>query len=106
MTTDTIEAPADMAPTLADSPIHLARCPECDFAVRYQPSATGASFLLIDSDQGLGIGEHGRPICPNGHGEMEIADDRLPIEQAIEQTAERLNAAVQRDLPGIVPVFN
>jgi hypothetical protein len=48
---------------------------------------------------------HNRPLCPDGHGEMEIADDRLPIEQAITQTAERIDATTQR-LPFPSPPFN
>ena len=85
--------------------IHLARCATCDFSVRYSPSSNGHGFVLLDSDRALGIGDDGRPICPNGHGEMGIADDRLPIEQAIGQVAEQLNAHQPR-LPGIVPAFN
>jgi hypothetical protein len=28
-------------------------------------------FSLVDSDRALGIGDNGRPVCPNGHGEMD-----------------------------------
>lgn len=103
--TDTATPTPDAPPPIPDAPTHLARCAECDFAVRYQPSSNGHGFVLIDSDRALGIGDGGRPMCPNGHGEMEIADDRLPIEQAIGQVAEQLQPE-QRDLPGIVPPFN
>jgi hypothetical protein len=92
--------------TPADEPtIHLARCADCDYAVRYQPSSSGAGFTLIDSDAALGIGESGRPICPNGHGEMGLADDRLPAADAIEQAAEQVEAEKQK-LPFPAPPFN
>ena len=84
---------------------HLVKCTDCDFAVRFRPSASGAGFTLVDSDQALGIGDHGRPTCPNGHGELALADDQLPIEQAINQVAAQLQPE-QRRLPGIVPLFN
>jgi hypothetical protein len=73
--------------------------------VRFQPNSSGTGFILLDADLLHGIGEHNRPMCPRGHGEMEIADDRLPIEQAIEQAAEQINATTQR-LPFPSPPFN
>jgi hypothetical protein len=107
MNTETFEPATEpiAQPPADEHPVHLARCAECGFAVRYQPT-NGAAYVLMDmQDRTLGIGEHNRPTCPDGHGEMEIADDRLPIEQAITQTAERIDATTQR-LPFPSPPFN
>lgn len=88
---------------------HLAKCAECASAVRYRP--LGAGFSLVDDD-GLttfGVGPHGRPMCPNGHGEMAIADDQLkPAAEAFAEVSQRLHdaAPVQAALPGVLPVFN
>jgi hypothetical protein len=95
----------DMTTATLDIQTHLARCADCDYAVRYQPSSSGAGFTLLDSDAALGIGGNGRPICPQGHGEMELADDRLPATEAIEQVAEQLDAEKQR-LPFPLPAYN
>jgi hypothetical protein len=73
--------------------------------VRYQPLTSGAGFTLLDSDAALGIGDNGRPICPEGHGEMELADDRLPATEAIAHVAEQLDAEKQR-LPFPIPAYN
>lgn len=108
MTMDTIErpiAPDPLAPTAAEPLMHLARCAECDFAVRFTPSTSGASFTLIDSDRALGIGEQGRPTCPNGHGEMSLADEQLPAAEAVTEVAARVEAETQR-LPFPAPPFN
>jgi hypothetical protein len=96
-----------MTTATLETQTHLARCADCDYAVRYQPSSSGAGFTLLDSDAALGIGDNGRPICPEGHGEMELADDRLPAAEAIAHAAEqiRLDAEKQR-LPFPIPAYN
>lgn len=98
----------------APPPIHQARCmaPECGVAVRYQPTVSGAGFTLPDGgEQVFGVGEQGRPVCPNGHGEMAIADDQLPnTAEAFALAQEKLAAAAghaeQQRLPGVVMPFN
>jgi hypothetical protein len=94
-----------MIPTELEIQTHLARCAGCDYSVRYQPLTSGAGFTLLDSDAALGIGDNGRPICPEGHGEMELADDRLPATDAIAHVAEQLDAEKQR-LPFPIPAYN
>jgi ferredoxin-like protein FixX len=88
MNTETVEPTTDTATTIATNGamVHLARCTECGICVQ------------------LGIGTNGRPVCPNGHGEMELADDRLPIEQAMEQVAEKLTEPQRLPYPS--PPFN
>jgi hypothetical protein len=109
MNTETYEPANDTAiattTPIEEQPIHLARCVECGHSVSFRPNATGNGFFLVGTDALYGIGAFGRPVCPDGHGEMEIADDRLPIEQAIAQTAERIDATTQR-LPFPSPPFN
>jgi hypothetical protein len=111
MTTAVAERPVEA--TAAERPIHLAKCAECAQAVKFQPTASGASFLLVDADPEatFGIGEHGRPMCPDGHGEMEIADDQLkPAAEAFREVARTHGRAaatppVQRIAPGrVAPV--
>ena len=97
------DPPADAERTSRTA--HLARCTQCDFTVTFEPSVTGTSFFLVGSDAALGIGPNGRPVCPNGHGEMEIADDQIPAAEAISEVA-RLQHPQQADLPGIIPPFN
>jgi hypothetical protein len=105
MNTENFTPDAPVAPVMEPPPTHLARCASCDYSVRYRPLASFGGFTLADeTDLLLGIGPNGRPVCPNGHGEMELADDRLPIEQAMEQVAEKL-AEPQR-LPYPSPPFN
>jgi hypothetical protein len=52
----------------------------------------------VEADVSFGI-SNVVPDCPNGHGEMEIADDQLPVEAAFEQVAEQLNGAKPTRLP-------
>jgi hypothetical protein len=118
MTSAVEERPADTAPATEERPTHLAKCGECAQAVRFRPTATGASFVLVDAapEASYGIGEHGRPLCPDGHGEMTIADDQLkPVPEAFANAQAMLQQAereagdgqpVQRTLPGVVPAFN
>ncbi len=95
-------------PALADAdPIHLAKCAECASAVRYRPNVTGTGFFLVDDapDAAFGVGDNGRPVCPNGHGEMEIADDKIPAADAFSEVA-AMQQAQQRSLPGLFKPFN
>jgi hypothetical protein len=107
MNTETFEPATEPVaqPPLEERPVHLARCIECGHSVPFRPNSTGTGFVLVGTEATYGAGENGRPICPDGHGEMEIADDRLPIEQAMEQAAERIDATTQR-LPFPSPPFN
>jgi hypothetical protein len=105
MNTETIEPTTDTATTIATNGamVHLARCADCDFSVRYQ-SLRAAPGSPARQRRALGIGDNGRPVCPNGHGEMELADDRLPIEQAMQQVAEQLTEPQRLPFPS--PPFN
>jgi hypothetical protein len=104
MNTENFE-PTPTPPPTNGAAVHLARCASCDYSVRYRPLASFGGFTLADeTDLLLGIGDNGRPVCPNGHGEMELADDRLPIDQAMEHVNEKL-AEPQR-LPYPSPPFN
>ncbi len=91
----------------ADDPVHLAKCSECASAVRFRPNVTGTGFFLVDEapDVTFGIGPNGRPVCPNGHGEMSIADDKIPAADAFSEVA-AMQGAQQRSLPGVFPPFN
>lgn len=93
-----------------DTPVeqveHRARCVECGVTVSYVASVTGHGFALFGGgDDSYGVGPNGRPTCPNGHGEMEIADDAIPVADAIDEVT-KLQQAQQGDLPGIMPPFN
>lgn len=96
--------------SINDRPVHLARCAECAHAVEYIASVTGASFALATpSETTYGIGEHGRPTCPNGHGEMAIADDQFkPADEAftLAQAQLQVDEPQQAALPGVYPPFN
>jgi hypothetical protein len=106
MNTENFTPDAPATAVMEPPPTHLARCASCDYSVRYRPLASFGGFTLADeTDLLLGIGPNGRPVCPNGHGEMELADDRLPIDQAINQANEQLDARPQR-LPYPSPPFN
>lgn len=106
MTTETVEQTTnEPAPPPNGPAVHLARCATCDFSLRFKAISQHSYEQLDYMDRSFGIGDHGRPCCPNGHGEMEVADDRLPIEQAVEHALEQLDAATQR-LPFPVPPFN
>jgi hypothetical protein len=101
--------PPDQVTEAPKQPEHLARCASCAFSVRFRPLQSGHGFMLVGSEESLGIGEDGRPTCLNGHGQMEIADDQLPAAEAFALAQEQLNAReapVQGELPGIVPEFN
>jgi hypothetical protein len=84
--------------------MHMGRCQTCDFGVHFRMLPSRAGFTLVDSDQALGIGEYGRPLCPNGHGELVIADERQSAEDAITQVAAQV--AETPRLPFPAPPFN
>lgn len=108
---DTLDQPAALD---ADDPVHLAKCAECAEAVRFRPNVTGTGFFLVDADPdaSYGIGEHGRPMCRNGHGEMSIADDQFkPVSEAFSEAQTMLQSQEggtpqQVALPGVFPAFN
>lgn len=107
----TPEPEPDLAPAREIDPIHLAKCSECASAVKYQPTTSGTSFTVVEGEGTYGIGENGRPLCPNGHGEMAIADDQLkPVPEAFADAQAMLLAAeggpTQASLPGVFPPFN
>jgi len=45
-------------------------------------------------------------MCPDGHGEMELADEQLPVGEAFAKVAEQLAEPEQVALPGVFPAFN
>lgn len=93
-------------PAPAERPLHLARCGECSHAVRYRAFPSGSGFELESpGDESYGIGPHGRPVCPQGHGEMAIADDQLPAADAISQVAAQQQQRARR-LPFPSPPFD
>lgn len=112
MTADTIDRIREMDVPIDDEPVHLAKCAECAEAVRFRSNITGSGFFLVDADPDatFGIGSNGRPMCRNGHGEMEVADDRLPAAEAFADAQSMLlqaeGEAIQRSLPGVFPPFN
>lgn len=113
MTTAAVEEQPAATDAGETPPIHLARCAECASGVQFSTLPSGHGFVTHGTDQTFGVGEHGRPLCPNGHGEMAIADDSLkPAAEAFADAAEQLAAAdgrtdpVQRSLPGVIPAFN
>lgn len=112
MKTAAVEERPDVdADTPSEKPVHLAKCAECAAAVKFRVSASGAGFLLVDAapDASFGIGPNRLPLCPEGHGEMSIADETLkPVAEAVQEVLERQasDGPVQRTLPGCVPAFN
>jgi hypothetical protein len=112
--TITPDLAAELAPLADDAPTHKAVCmvDGCPAEVVYRTSASGAAFILLerrgmDLDATLGMGSGGRPICPiDGHGEMTVADETIPVGDAFAQVAEKLNGAQQVALPGVFPAFN
>jgi hypothetical protein len=106
--TETLELdPAVLSePPAPDRTDHLARCASCAFTVRFKPLQSGHGFMLVGSEESLGIGEDGRPMCPNGHGQMEIADDQLPAAEAFALAQEQLQDQRPPRLPFPAPPFN
>lgn len=107
-----------VSPTQAETgelPIHRGKCVQtgCPIGATYRPTASGAGFQILETfgcppDTAFGSGEHGRPVCPKGHGELTIADDLLSAAEAITAAAERVNASARKDprLPFPAPEFN
>jgi hypothetical protein len=106
--TETLELdPAVLTePPQPDRTDHLARCASCAFTVRFKPLQSGHGFMLVGSEESLGIGEDGRPTCLNGHGQMEIADDQLPAAEAFALAQEQLQDQRPPRLPFPAPPFN
>jgi len=72
--------------------VHVAKCDQCPAGVKFQATPSGAGFVVferygVEVDTVFGISVDGLPICPNGHGPMTYADDRLPIGEALTQVA-------------------
>lgn len=118
---DTVEEPAvdepaqasAPAPESPDVPIHRAICMAdgCTCGATYRLTASGAGLMVLerygmDLETALGLGPAGLPLCPKGHGEMTLADEQLPIEQAINQVNARTDAAKPRPLPFPAQPFN
>lgn len=95
---------------IADAPDHLARCAQCPAGVRFRRSASGAAFVWLerygmDLDTAIGVSEADLPLCPFGHGEMQLEDERLPASEAFAKVEEILQATPPR-LPFPAPPFN
>lgn len=122
---DTIAAGDETTPDPADTtapptetgelPIHRGMCPDafCAIGATYRPTASGDGFLVLEvfgcpPDTAFGAGAHGRPLCPNGHGELTIADDLLPAHEAITAAAGSVARATRQQprLPLPSPPFN
>jgi hypothetical protein len=112
--TITPELAKELAPLAGEAPAHKAVCmvDGCPAEVVYKLTASGAGFMVLerrgmDLDATLGMGAGGRPICPiSDHGEMTLADETIPAADAFAQVAQKLDAPVQGDLPGIIRAFN
>jgi hypothetical protein len=94
-----------------ERPIHLAKCSECSAAVRFRPTSSGAGFAVLErigvsDDTNFGVGASGGPLCPNGHGEMHLADEQLPVEEAFALAQEQLRETRPPRLPFPAPPFN
>lgn len=108
---DVPAAPSHERPEL---PVHKVLCMAkgCKAGATYRPTASGTGFFVLerygmDVESLLGVGPNGRPICPfDEHGEMTLADEQLPIEQAITQVNGQLAAAQAPRLPFPAPAFN
>lgn len=87
-------APAEAAVTepATDTPVtHKAVCRECDAHVTYALTSSGHGFMVLETseaDVSFGQSDSGLPLCPRGHGEMLLADEQIPVADAITQAAE------------------
>lgn len=85
----------------ADAPpvSHRAVCAECKAHVTYALLASGHGFMVLESSEPelvFGVGESGQPVCPHGHGEMQLADEQIPAVDAISQVAEQVNGSPEQ----------
>src|SRR5436190_20327908 len=97
------ERPADTA--IEERPTHLARCAfpldgdgPCGVEVTFRLTASGAGLMVLavagaPIDQAFGIGPNAMPLCPHGHGEMQLADEALPAAAAVKAALELQDAA-------------
>lgn len=112
MTTAAVaEQPA--AEPMEERTVHQAKCRECATTVTFKANATGTGFVLVghtapDPEATFGASAMGLPLCPDGHGEMQITDEQIPAADAIRQVAEQVNGeAQQMGLPGVgAELFN
>jgi hypothetical protein len=95
--------------------LHDARCRACGGGVSYYLTESGNGIIVRDTrgygiDQSFGISPNSIPVCPvDGHGEMELADEQLPAEEAFALAQQQMAAAAgltQQQLPGVVMPFN
>lgn len=109
MTTAAVE---EQPETTTEQPVHLARCRECSVKVWYRSTSSGGGFMIVDHNHSdpsptFGSSAANLPMCPDGHGEMELCDEQaVPVAEAFQQVADKLAEPVQTSLPGIVPDFN
>jgi hypothetical protein len=107
MTTAAVEEQPATEQPIEERPMHGAVCDECKHTVAFRMTASGGGFMVInhgyeDHEVSFGVGPNGGPMCPLGHGEMTVADDRLPASEAIGQVAD----AVAQRIPFANPAFN
>lgn len=111
-TAEAIESVGRVFTDVAEQQTHVARCEECPGDMTFRPTSSGNGFMILaingfDSEATFSVGDNGRPVCPNGHGEMALADEQLPsAHDAITEAAQRLQGAKQASLPGVFPAFN
>lgn len=89
---ETTQPDAQDAATPDTPPTHKAVCSECGAHVTYALTSSGHGFMVLetsDADTTFGQGEGGQPLCPRGHGEMQLADEQIPVADAITQVVEQ-----------------
>lgn len=93
------ETADEPAPAPEPEPIaHLAKCAQCPAGLKFHSSASGHGMTVLEHygvtvDTTFGIGEGGRPLCPNGHGEMTLSDEQLSAAEAITQVSAQVNGS-------------
>jgi hypothetical protein len=65
-----------------------AECVTCGATITYEHLTSGAAFTIVrtggvEPDAVFGVGAHGRPMCPHGHGEMAPRDPPTPDQRAL-----------------------
>src|SRR4051812_36372803 len=65
-----------------------AECVTCHATITYEHLTSGAAFTIVrtggvEPDAVFGVGPHGRPMCPHGHGEMAPRDPPTPDQRAL-----------------------